>query len=403
MKGFAVRCLVLVCMVIALSSSGWAAERPIRILYLDALSGPAKDNGDRYLLGLQFAIEEVNAQGGLLGRKVEVIAEDSQVKPDVAVRKAQKYLLEEGVDIVTAGTGSHVAKALADATKQYNVLFMNLTLSDEATGKDFVYHAVRPCYNTAMIARALVTYVAQNKPFKRFYLLNQDYAYGRDFAAAFKKEIKKQIPGAEIVGEDYHPLFGKDLSPFLTKIKASNADAIMTADYGPDISILLKQRYELGVKAVIVNNALANPTVVRENPEAALGNIACDAYMITTKTKENTDLVNRWQKRHKGGEYPVPDCVSGRAYMGMKFILEGIKKAQSVQVNKLVPVLEGMRQQSVNGEVYMRACDHQFQTPLPVVTITSKTAPYFSAPVMISVSAASIEEQEIDNPRCKRK
>jgi len=325
------------------------------------------------------------------------------MKPDVGIRKAQKYLLEGSVDIVICGAGSNVAKALADLTKQYNVLFANYSMSDEATGKDFTYNSVRLAYSTSMIARALVYYVAQTKPFKKFYLINQDYSYGRDFAAAAKREVLRQIPGGQIVGEDYHPLFIKDFSPFLTKIKASGADYILTANWGTDSSILLKQRYELGVKAVVVNSALSNPTSIGEAPEAALGSIACDLYMVTIDTKENADFVSRWKKRYKGTLYPEPDQDSGKLYIGTKFLLEGIKKAKSVQVDKLMPVLEGMHQKSIKGDIYLRACDHQLISPQPATIITSKTYPYFGVITMIPASAIAIDEADIDNPRCKKK
>jgi branched-chain amino acid transport system substrate-binding protein len=402
MKNVLVVCFVIVCLVAMFSSPMEAAERSIKILVLDAYSGPAKDVSDRLRLGCQFLAEEVNAKGGLLGRKVEFIFEDSQVKPDVAVRKAQKYLLENSVDAVVTGVGSHVNKALTDLTKQYNILMVSMTMADESTGKDFAYHNVRLTYSTSIIAKALVSTTARNKQFKKVYLLNQDYSYGRDMATAIKKEIKRQIPDAEIVGEDYHPLFIKDFSPFLTKIKASGADVILTANYGTDITILLKQRRELGVKAIVVGNALVNQTVVRENPEAALGNMGCDSFVVTTTIKEGVDFVNRWKKRFKGGEYPEPDSISARTYIGLGFLMEGIKKAQSVKVDKLVPVLEILRMKSLNGEVYMRACDHQFMNPLPAITIDSTTPPYFSAPVMLPISATITDEKDIANPRCKK-
>jgi len=397
-----IKCLVVVSMILALSSSVWA-ERPIRILSLNPLSGPTKDLGEKFVLGTQLAVDEINAQGGVLGRKVEVISEDHQGKPDVSIRKAQKYLLEDSVDIVTCGSGSHVAKALADLTKQYNVLFVNYTMSDEATGKDFTYNSVRLIWSTSMIARALVYYVAQTKPFKKFYLINQDYSYGRDFAAAAKREVLRQIPDSQIVSEDYHPLFIKDFSPFLTKIKASGADCILTGNFGTDSSILLKQRNELGVKAVVVNSALSNPTSIAEAPEAALGGITTDIYMVTIDTKENADFVSRWKKWYKGTQYPEPDQDSGKCYMGTKFLFEGIKKAGSVQVDKLMPVLEGMHQKSIKGDIYLRACDHQLIGPQPATTISSTTYPYFGPITMIPASAIAIDEAEIDNPRCKKK
>ena len=185
----------------------------------------------------------------MLGRKVEVISEDSQVKADVAVRKAQKYLLEGSVDFLCTGLGSHVAKALTDLTKQHNVVFINFTISDDATGKDFAYHSVRLIYNTSMLARALLAYVAQKTTCKKFYLLNQDYSFGRDLGAAFKKEVLRQIQGAQIVGEDYHPISAKDMSPFLTKIKASNADAILTGNWGTDLSYSAETTSGIGGKS----------------------------------------------------------------------------------------------------------------------------------------------------------
>ena len=393
---------VLIFMILAMSSLVWA-ERPIRILMIDPLSGPMTDSGEKFLAGIRFAAEEANAHGGLLGRQVEVISEDSQVKPDVAVRKAQKYLLEGSVDFLCTGIGSHVAKALTDLTKQHNVVFINYTMSDDATGKDFAYHSVRLVFSTSMLARALIAYVAQNKPFKKFYLLNQDYSYGHDIGTAFKKEVLRQIPGAQIVAEDYHPLSTKDMSPFLTKIKASNADAILSGNWGTDLSILLKQRQELGVKAALVNNMLGMPTIVREFPEAALGSIASDIYLVTTDTKENKDFVNRWQEKYKGTQWPDPDGASGRTYIGTKFLLEGIKKAGSVQVNKLIPAMEGMHQKSINGDIYLRPCDHQLQIPMPVVTLGSTKYPYFGVPTLIPASTVEIEETAVDNSRCKRK
>jgi branched-chain amino acid transport system substrate-binding protein len=402
MKNVILRSLLLVCMIVLVSSFAWGADRPIRILMLDPMSGPMADSGERFLAGIRFAAEEANAQGGVLGRKVEVVYEDSQVKPDVAVRKAQKYLMEGSVDFLCTGIGSHVAKALTDLTKQHDAVFINYTFSDDATGKDFAYHSVRLTYNTSMLARALVAYVAQNKALKKFYLLNQDYSYGHDIGTAFKKEVLRQIPGAQIVAEDYHPLSVKDMSPFLTKVKASNADAILSGNWGTDLSILVKQRVELGVKAVLVNNMLAMPTVVRESPEAAMGSIASDVYLVTTNTKENKDFVSRWQKRHKGTEWSDPDGASGRTYIGTTFLLAAIQKAGSVQANKLIPAMEGMHYKSINGDIYLRPCDHQLQLPMPVGTIASTKYPYIGVPTLIPASVVEVEETAIDNSRCKK-
>ncbi len=402
MRRIAVLCALVVALTFALSSLLCAEQRPIRILMLHPLSGPAKSNGDQWVLGARFAADQANARGGVIGRKIELISEDSQLKPEVALSKAQKYLLEGNVDIIL-GAGSNIVKPLQDLAKQYNVLLIIAAHADEETGKSFTYNAIRPTWNTSMIARALIAYAANHTPFKKFYLVNQDYAYGRDYGGALKKEIARQIRNGQIVGEDYHPLMSKDLSAILTKIKNSGADAIVTSDWGLDVSVLLRQRLDLGVKAVVLGNALSDQAVIRENPDAAIGNITDDSYFTTVNTKESAAFVADWKKWYKGSEYPEPTATGTREYIGLSVVFEGIRKAGSVEVAKLVPALEGLRMKSLNGDIYIRVCDHQLITPLPVVVIASKKPPYFSPATMIPASEVAIEEGAVENGRCKAK
>jgi branched-chain amino acid transport system substrate-binding protein len=402
MKRFILGCVFMVCLGFLFSSVLWGAEGPIRILSLYPLSGPIKANSEQWVLGEKVAIEEANAQGGLLGRKIELILEDTLLKPDVATSKAQKYLLEGKVDILI-GAGSNVVKPLQELAKQYNIPLVMFAHADEETGKNFSYNSIRPTWNTTMSARAIVAYAAKYLKAKKYYLLNQDYSYGRDFGANIKKELARQIPGSQIVGEDYHPLMSKDLSPFLTKVKMSGAEVLLTADYGLDISVLLKQRLDLGVKAVVLGPALADATVARENPDAALGAHACDTWFNTNPLKESVDYINSWKKLSKSTEYPVPTSLSARDYIGTKFLLEAIKKAGSIEAAKLIPVLEGLHMKSITGEVFMRACDHQLIMPIQCVSIDKKVPPYFGVPVTMPISVTMVDEQEVDNPRCKKK
>jgi branched-chain amino acid transport system substrate-binding protein len=403
MKRMGWKVFVIVCIMLAMSSYAWTAERPIRILVLEGLSGPAKDLGERAVLGARFAAEEANAQGGINGRKVEIIAEDNQMKPDVGARKAQKYLLEGSIDMISIVSGTNIVKAVAQAIGDNKVLFMAGTQGDDVTGKDFTYNMYRPYWNVSMFARGVVEYLAKHKKMKTFYLLNQDYSLGRDAAAAYKREIARQLPDGKIVGEDFFPLFTKDLSSFLTKVKASGAEAILTTAWGSDINLLLKQRLELGVKAPIVCYALADPIAVSAGPESAVGAIAADGYAITLDTRENKDFIKRWQQKHKGGEYPNPDLHTVRTYMGIKMMLEAAKKAKSVQVDKVMPVLEGFRMKSLIGEVYIRPCDHQIQMPMAVVEVVSPKYPYYGPATVLPASTVSIEESATGNQRCKGK
>jgi len=403
MKKIGWKVSAVVCLMLAMSSYVWAAERPIRILVVEGLSGPAKDIGERVVLGSKFAVEEVNASGGVNGRKVELIAEDNQGKPDVGARKAQKYLLEESVDMISIFAGSNIVKAVAQAMGDSKILLLAGTQGDDITGKDFSYNRYRPYWNVSMFARGIVEYLAKHKKMKTFYLLNQDYSLGRDASAAYKREIARQLPEGKIIGEDFFPLFTKDLSSFLTKIKASGVEAILTTAWGSDIYLLLKQRQELGVKAPIVCYALADPFTISAAPESAVGTIASDGYAITIDTKENKDFVKKWQEKHKEGEYPNPDLHTARGYMGTKLMLEAAKKANSVQLDKIMPVLEGFRANMPIGEVYIRPCDHQIQMPMAVVEVVSTKYPYIGPATILSASTVSIEEDATGNARCKGK
>lgn len=403
MKRFQVKSLLALCMIVLFLSPVWGEEKPIRILTLYPLSGGMKANSEQWIMGERLAIEEANAQGGVLGRKIELIVEDNQLKPDVSVSKAQKYLLEGKVDILM-GAGSNVVKPLQELATQYKVPLIMWAHADEETGKNFTYNSARPTWNTSMSARGLISYAAKYlKGKKKFYILNQDYVYGRNNGANLKKELARQIPGSQVVGEDYHPLMSKDLSPYLTKVKMSGAEVLLTADWGLDISVLVRQHHDLGVKAVILGPGLADATVARENPEAAFGAHACDTWFITNTSKESLEFIESWKKTFRGGEYPLPTNLSARDYIGTKFLIEGIKKAGSTEVGKLMAALEGLHMKSITGEVYLRACDHQMIMPIQCVSIDKKALPYFGAPVTIPASVIMIEEQDVENARCKRK
>jgi len=403
MRRFVLSLLGVLCVVTLFSSALWAEEKPIRILSLYPMSGGMKSSSEQWTFAEKLAVEEANAQGGLLGRKIELIVEDTQLKPEIAVSKAQKYLLEGSVDVII-GAGSNVVKPLQDLAKQYNVLLVMAAHADVETGKNFNYNSVRLAWNTSMSARALIGYAAKYlKDSRKFYIINQDYAYGRDYAANLKKELARQIPGAQVVGEDYHPVMSKDLSPFLTKVKMSGAEVILTSNWGLDMSVLVKQRLELGVHSVILSPAVVDPTIIRENPEGALGSHGCDTWFPTSTSKESLDFIESWKRTIKSTDHPFPTNLAAREYIATKFLLEGIKKAGSTEVNKLVPVLETLRIRTISGEVWMRACDHQLIMPLQCVSADRKDPPYFGAPVTIPASLTTIDEQDVDNPRCKRK
>jgi ABC-type branched-subunit amino acid transport system substrate-binding protein len=117
-------------------------------------------------------------------------------------------------------------------------------LSEVCQGKEFSRYAFRVCHNNYSITSALVQFMA-TKPYRKYYILCQDYAYGHDAANDFKKKVKMFFPEAQIVGEDFHPLATKDFAPYINKVIAAKADAIFSANFSADGSSLIKRHGRL--------------------------------------------------------------------------------------------------------------------------------------------------------------
>lgn len=389
-----------------IASAGRGAE-PIKMVDLNPISGVMKDIGDRYLLGIRFAVEEINAAGGLLGRPIKIFYDDSQVKPDVATRKAIRYIAEENVQFIMSGTGTHVGKALNQVADKNKVIFLNYGCAgDELTGKDFTPYQFWTCLSTAQQSGALAAYFA-TKPYKRFYLLNQDYAFGHAVAAAFKKAMGRMKPDWQLVGEDYHPIGAKDLAPYISKLISSGAEVVITGNYGPDLRVLVKQAAGLGLKARVGSYYLVDPYAPQEIGDPAIGSITVEVYMLTEDTPQNKAFIERWKKRKLDPEQPYPAWLIGKACQGFMFLAAAIKKAKSTNADDVVKAWEGLSYDALVGRMTMRACDHQVITPISVAEILPGPGPFYKfpfvgKPTMIPAEKGAVPPEETGNPRCKK-
>lgn len=374
---------------------------------LEPLSGVMKDVGDRYVDAVKFSVDKINERGGVLGKKLVVIAEDSQLKPDVATRKATKLILEDKADFIMTGTGSHIALAMMKVAEQYKKIF--LTYGTEAasiTGKEFNPYTFRACLNTDQHSGAVVAYFKRHTNFKKFYILCQDYAFGREAAEGFKKKLK-DVPGAQLLGEDYHPIGQKDLAPYISKIIASGAEVVLTGNYGPDLDNLIKTGASLGWKAITGNYFLNDAYRMQVVREAAIGHVTADSYVVTIDTPENKAFVKEWHERHKGMDvgFIWPDLAMGRCYWAIQWLGDVIKKAGGTDAEKIIKAWEGMTYNMPWGQVKMRECDHQMITPGVAGVIEAKSEffdfPYIGKPVIIPAEEITVPPDQTGNPRCK--
>ncbi len=397
--------LILIFLLTIFLPTSVKAQDTVNIVMLDPLSGAFKDIGERSVMGAQFAVDEINAAGGLLGKKIKLLPEDSQLKADVAVRKATKAILEDKAKIIFQLSSTAVARALMDVAEKNKVIFVTFGAeSDFLTGKDFNPYFFRTCFTTGNRSRAYVEFF-KTKPWRKFYLINMDYAFGHAVADDFKRVAKSMIPDLKIVGEDYHPLATKDFGPYISKILASGAEIIYTGNWGTDIEVLMKQGAQMGVKARYATYFLDDHIQLPNVGEAAIGSFVMSTYLPTFDTPQNKAFLEKWHKKYKGTKHPWPTSNIGYGYNGAMFLFEAIKKAKSFEADAIIKAWEGMEYNGLVGKQIMRACDHQVLMPGPVAEIKAKSDlfpfPFPGNPVLIPMEKVAVPPQETGNPRCK--
>ncbi len=398
---------------------GWAQTGPIKIGLLEPLSGAVKYIGDANTAGFKFGAERVNAAGGVLGRKIEIVPADSELKPDVATRRANDLVLGDKVDVLAVNTGSNIAKAVSQVANQNRKVFFSTgTEAAELTGEEFFDTTFRCCLNTDMHSAQIAVYFARMAPqkYSKYYLLNQDYNFGRAAADGFKKKFNKiKSANQTIVGDEYHPLQKvQDFAPYITKIMASGAEVVMTGDWGQDLRLLLQQGAALGWKVKVGNYFLDDPVVVQPTGKAIVGHVTADAYLSTVDSKENKDFVKAWRAAHPDAPlgYRFPTLTIARCSNAVQWFGDVVKRAGSTETDKLIKAWEGSKFKAVWGDVEMRACDHQMLTVGYVAELVEPEKipadlrwfgnefPYLGKATMIPKEEMTVPPKETGNKRC---
>ena len=336
-------------------------------------TGPAAINGNIYWLTIGMAVYDINNQGGLMvggkKRKIVLIKGDHQMKPTVAKRAMEKLCLEDKVDLIIGTTGTHLNLVGQQVAAKYGKIYLNVaSLADSLMqGKSWNKFTFRTCATNSMLAKALAQFYGMRSE-KKFYILCQDYTYGHQFAKNFKEALKITRPDAEIVGEDYHPLFVKDFAPYLTKIKGTDAQVIISADYTPDLDNLVKQADQLGVNLPIAGPFTANPIPLQTiKPPHGNGLVAVQSYVTNFTKPKNVEMMNKWHDSWKTWKAPLyngplfkwPLGILPQSMIGSYWLFKVIEKADSLDAEKIIAAWEGDEIELFGNKYKMRACDHQ--------------------------------------------
>ena len=367
------------------------AEDTIKLGVTEPLSGTFKDIGERYLDGVNYAVKVINDGGGILGKKVEVVPIDSELKPDVATRKAQNLILKDGIKFFCGGTGSSVGAAMEQLAEKQNVIMISYGMAAASmTGEKCTKNFFRTCGNTDQQSYALAGLVAK-KGYKKVAIIAQDYSFGQEALAAFKKKLAQLSPSTKIVAELYHPAGTKDYGPYASQLIAAKPDVIFTPNWGNDLTLLLKQGRPMGMKQKVFSYYINDEVTIEAlgNDELMIGNMGAEVYTLSIPTKKNQEFVAKFFKDK--GYYPT--WLRGKAYMSTMFWAEAVKKAGKTDVEAVAKAWEGLTYDGPAGVWTMRACDHQVQVPFWFTEIVKKTKYFnhaFEAPAGM-VTAQSVE------------
>ena len=370
------------------ASAQASATPPIKLAMVEALSGPNANAGEAVFRNLAWAVERVNARGGVklpasAGGNQMLLLEryDSKGQNEEAL-SVLRSAIDNGARIVLQGNSSANAAALIDAINKHNerdparrVVFLNYSAVDPVlTNEKCSYWHFRFDAHADMRMAALMDVIKDDKALKGVYLIGQDYSFGQSVLREARRQLGVQRPDVAIVGEELHPMARvKDFLPYANKIKASGAGAVITGNWGNDLTLLIKAAKDVGFDGkfyTFYGNALGAPAAIGE---AGIGKVVAVAdWLPNVQTAGSDAFYNAFRVR-----YPL--ASDDYVHMRMQLLVEAL--AQSLEaagkqgtagapgnpdIAALAAQLEKVKV-SLGGQAgSMRAADHQFQQPLVV-------------------------------------
>ena len=365
-----------------------AAAVPVKLALIESLSGPFANSGEAVFRNIFWAVERVNARGGVLlpaaqggMRPLQVQRFDSKGQNEEAL-SALRSAIDQGARIVMQGNSSATAAVLIDAINKHNerepdkrVLFLNYSAVDPIlTNEKCSFWHFRFDAQADMRMAALMDVLKSDGAVKSVYLIGQDYSFGQAVLREAKKQLAVQRPDVAIVGDELHPVGRvKDFAPYAVKIKASGAQAVITGNWGNDLTLLVKAAREVGYTGsfyTFYGNALGAPAAIGD---AGIGKVVAVADWLPNVPGAQSEAF--YQAFRERFPKPQDDYVHMRMQLMVEALAQSIEAAGSVEATAVARQMEKARVQLAGRSGSMRAADHQFQQPLVVGVMDKQGAP----------------------------
>lgn len=360
---------------------------PIQLALVESLSGPFANTGEAVFRNILMASERVNAQGGVHlkdggpAHPLVVQRYDSKGQNEEAL-SALRAAIDGGARVILQGNSSATASALLDAINKHNqrephkrVLFLNYSAVDPAfTNERCSFWHFRFDAHADMRMAALMQMVQADKALKNVYLIGQDYSFGQSVLSEARRQLGARRPDVKVVGDELHPVGRvKDFAPYAVKIKHSGAQAVITGNWGNDLTLLVKAAREVGFDGMFYTfygNALGAPAALGD---AGVGKVVAVAdWLPNTAGAASEQFYQSFRQR-----FPKPedDYAHLRMQMMVQALAQSMEKAGSTEAAAVARALENAQVTLAGRSAHMRAADHQFQQPLEVGVMERQGTP----------------------------
>lgn len=359
-------------LICALSYSAASAQEPVRIGFMDPLSGAFASVGTSGLKLLEFAVDYLyNSKGGILGgRMIEIVPLDNKQSPTETQLQFRRAVSEE-LRIIFQGNSSAVANTLNQTISRHNrrnlgqeILQINYAAVDPIlTNEECSFWHFRFDAHAVMKLEVLTDFIAMNDDIKRVYVIGQDYSFGQVVADNTVRLLNEKRPDIEVVGNEFHPIGTvKDFTPYVTKIVSSGADAIVTGNYGADMVSLARSIIDSGLDVPIYTFYAAYDGITATLGEDGKDRIRLihtdSANPIASKTRRD------FNHAYKDAN-PNFDATQSRMVNALMMIVTAMEDTQSTDPYDIAIALEDMRFTNLGGDdLWMRPDDHQLIQPL---------------------------------------
>jgi branched-chain amino acid transport system substrate-binding protein len=376
------------------------AEEVVKLAYIDPLSGSLAATGQLGEQHFRFAIDRANQREAAgPGRRIELVPMDNEVSPEKSLTLLRKAV-DEGIHYVTQGNGSSVAFALSDAIAKNNrrapnqaVMFLNYAAVDPGlTNEKCTWWHFRFDADSDMKMRALTDYLVSQPKVKKVYVFNPDYSFGQSVEKAAVAMLANRRPDLEIVGTERVPLGKvKDFTPYIQKMQAAGADAVVTGNWGADLYLLAKAAGDSGFKGTFFTYYLGGSDVMAGVGAGGRGYAQISEYHANVDAVRDgpalAEMATAFDAKYHQRFY------YWRIVETVEMWAAAMKQANSSDPAKVGAVLAGMTWKGALGDVKMREDNHQLLQPMFVSVLEPGTKTVFADNNMGFRTIARIEAE----------